>query len=704
MAPKCQPSTTLNQETNTVAKEKIRRQASIEKGNKHLERDGRPPLAENYQEDKSWWTWMGSDELGMISPQMLCNRSTKFDKGASSADTYPLFDYAAMHAMMIETLLEEQKPVENFDDTFSPTSSLAGGEEDDFLSPETDSLNISKKSNASGSSKNSFFRAKKQKKQKRKRVRSSIHKPAPILISLPPSESVGRISSFSSVESSLSQSSTSSFLPSAGSFLSPNCKLQKDRGNGYEPGSAITCFGKEASLEKLRAKTAILGQAISRDDKTCAGNDSDTETSMRHRWGVLKPSAKAEMRRGPVKLTKLDPPETRSILEAKMGFLSLKYGILLQWDKKEGLVDLVVMRKMVTGAFMDVEAVDLSKFKRKLVHSQSNPGRNQSNTEAYRFHPSRSLPDIPPSPSDYDGDDSVQTSATNRLENSNNSEVNQIDFSKISVAADAPLLPKKDLSSEKPPLNNSGELSTYDTTRRKATKEKPLTHEKESYTIRSISHGSNGSNAIIEKTSKYEDANFENSTVPILHEPFLVTKPKYFSPSTLTVKVLRARGLMQKRKHVNTYVRLSTKNASHRTGAIRMSKNPVWGDKDHNKCTLSIDEETDDVLKVEICDRRNLLKDRVLSVLYVPLELVEPHKVDTVQPTEITIPCRMLDKAGPYGSITLALVFKSQRRWWMREEIRAREKRSNGETVGENCAQVDWTEDCTSTAYWFCCY
>lgn len=685
MVPKCQSSTTLNQETNTIENEKSRRQANTDRETKKSERDGRPPLADNFQEEKSWWTWMGSDELGMISPQMLCNRSPKFDKSDLGVDNYPLFDYAAMHAMLIESLLEEQKPDENYGDTLSPTSSLADGGAD-TISPETDSFQKSKKAESRKSAiseRSSFFRgSKKSKKQKRKRIRSRPSKPTPILISLPPSDSVGHLSAFSSVESSLSQSSTSSFLPSPGSFLSPNCKLQKDKGNGYEPGTAITCFGREASLEKLRAKTAILGQAISRDDKSCAGNDSDTETSFRHRWGVLKPSTKAEMRRGPVKLTKLNPPETRSVLEAKMGFLSLKFGILLQWDKKEGLVDMVVMRKLVTGAFMDVEAVDLSQFKRKLVHSQSNPGQQTSINEAYRFPSTRSMSDIPPTPSDYDGDNSVQNSLTKR-------DLNQIDFAKISVAADAQALPRKDFIGEKPPLNTTSEHTTNDAT---------------SYTIRNIIHGSNGSNAIVEKTKNYEAVNLENSTGSNLYEPFLIARPKHFEPSTLTVKVLRARGLMQKRKHVNTYVRLSTKNASHRTKAIKMSKNPVWGDKDHNKCTLSVDESIEDVLKVEICDRRHLLKDRILSVLYVPLDLVEPHKVNGAQPTEITIPCKMLDKTGPYGSITLALVFKSQHRWWMREEIRAREKNNNGKKTDRGDVKVDDEEDYTWTTYWFCCY
>merc|ERR1712071_458204 len=133
-------------------------------------------------------------------------------------------------------------------------------------------------------------------------------------------------------------------------FLAANCRLQKDKGKGLEPGSAVKYFGREAALAKLREKTDILGQAVEKDDDGI--NDSDTDTSLRRSWGVMKPAAKVEMRRGPVKLTKSDPPETRSILEIKMSFISLKYGILLQWNKKEGLVELVVMRKMANSSFM----------------------------------------------------------------------------------------------------------------------------------------------------------------------------------------------------------------------------------------------------------------------------------------------------------------------------------------------------------------
>jgi hypothetical protein len=44
--------------------------------------------------------------------------------------------------------------------------------------------------------------------------------------------------------------------------------------------------------------------------------------------------------------------ETRSILTLRMGFVSMSYGILLQWDCRTELVELIVLRKMCRGDFL----------------------------------------------------------------------------------------------------------------------------------------------------------------------------------------------------------------------------------------------------------------------------------------------------------------------------------------------------------------
>ena len=691
MAPKCHSQSSSPTPIEDSNGDKIKKNNNTSNNGKRNGIDG---------EDKSWWTWMENsmaiEEPGLFSPQHLCYRSSLDDAPKQESYTRS-YDFAAMHAMLIESLLEEHKPTEGVGDQLSPNSSLIDSELDmdpvdgEIIPNRLDSIQNRTKSTLSDNSTASFIKKLKKNKRKRSRKRDN-ESSASIFISLPPTESIGNISTFSSVESSLSISTVDSFLPSPGSFLASDCRLQKDKGNGVEPGTAITCYGREASLEKLRRKTAILGQAISGDEKKFSKNDSDSDTSFRRPWGVLKPTAKAEMRRGPVKLTKLNPPETRSILEVKMGFLSLKYGILFQWNKIEGLVELVVMRKMVTGAFMDVEAIDVSKYKRKSINNSPNHTRKSTQIDKNGLPPTAPLPDLPPTPSDYDGDDSVQTMPTHRGHNNSQSfagNVDEINIQKISLNSDESL----EAQDEKPlPSDTKRENSTSGKNLQTTPPPPPRLPDETSYTIRNIISGARGSNAIVEKTNNYEAENVDNYIEP----PYLVRRPKKFKQSKITVTVLRARGLMRKRKQGNTYVQVSTKSQMHRTGVIKMSKNPVWGVHDKNCCTLGVDEELDDVLKVEICERRQLHKDRTLSVLYVPLELVEPRRV-AGEPTEITIPCRMFDKNGPYGSITLALAYESPYRYWMRKEIQAREKKENGEIeVSENADQ--WT------TYWFCCY
>jgi hypothetical protein len=45
--------------------------------------------------------------------------------------------------------------------------------------------------------------------------------------------------------------------------------------------------------------------------------------------------------------------ETRSLLTLRMGFVSMSYGILLQWDYASRLVELIVLRKMCRDDFLE---------------------------------------------------------------------------------------------------------------------------------------------------------------------------------------------------------------------------------------------------------------------------------------------------------------------------------------------------------------
>lgn len=686
MAPKAKYDTLQDETTKLVKNSKEHLQNSLKKDSMGTQKKKTNSVD---KENETWWgNWIGEND--QFPPTMLCNISglkNVEESEASEPNEYhgPKYDYPAMHALLIEALLDEQNPYEP-SELNSPNSSIVSSETDPLqnrvdldISP---SLISSHKRNKLSNS-------------RRKRLRSV--EAMPIIYNLP-AEAIDS-HTLSSVTSSLSMSSTSSLLPSPGSFLSENCKLQKDKGSGLKPGTATTIFGKEGVLKKLRNKTNILGQAVSSPNQNMSNDEVLSQASKRSSspWGMLKPTGKAEMRRGPVKLTGMNPPETRSILEMKMGFLSIKYGILLHWNKDDGLADLVVMRKMVTKGFMDVKSVDLSKFtqrpkpkpkattKREKFQQNPNQTPRTKNTSSARIQNKKIS--FPPS-----GD-----KQTIKREESNRSldQTPALEERTHSIKAI-----QRDVDED------SVDMSS-------------LENEDSRYSVSNMLQGTDGYNVIAEqaKNNNGEHPRSSFCDSPVLEPPYLVSRPDHFPPSSLSVTVLRARGLVHKKKNISTYVRLSTKGDSYRTGVIKMSRNPVWTERDNNYCTLSIDDKKDDVLEVRICLKRQLVKDQVISVIYVPLELVEPHRKAGLAPTEVTIPCKMEGKKGPYGSITLALNFQSFHRWWLNEEIRAREKRNTDPlentvveeaeaemTNNEKERLIEEEEEETLTTFWFCCY
>ncbi|CAB9516667.1 expressed unknown protein [Seminavis robusta] len=123
-------------------------------------------------------------------------------------------------------------------------------------------------------------------------------------------------------------------LPSPASFIHPQCRLQKDKGKGEPAGANICAKGRDHCLLKLKDKMSLL-------TRVALGEDA------KHR-------GKADMKRRPARIAEIFPnfTETRSIIELKMGFLSMQYGILLRWDTtRTGKVTLVVLRKMCHESF-----------------------------------------------------------------------------------------------------------------------------------------------------------------------------------------------------------------------------------------------------------------------------------------------------------------------------------------------------------------
>jgi hypothetical protein len=120
-------------------------------------------------------------------------------------------------------------------------------------------------------------------------------------------------------------------LPDSPSFLHPKCVLQKDKGKGNPLGSSISAEGRESCLEKLREKMSIVIQV--------SGEERKAPTGMKRR--IAKVSANA-----PCYI------ETRSMIELRLGFLSMQYGLLLHWDyHRTGKIIFIALRKMCHDSF-----------------------------------------------------------------------------------------------------------------------------------------------------------------------------------------------------------------------------------------------------------------------------------------------------------------------------------------------------------------
>jgi hypothetical protein len=118
-------------------------------------------------------------------------------------------------------------------------------------------------------------------------------------------------------------------------FFHPHCRLQKDKGKGEPIGSDICAKGREACLDKLRTKMRLLMEV---GDQSSAANMKRKEAKVSHIEKFI---------------------ETRSLLELRMGFLSMTYGILVRWDQNQQAT-LVVLRKMCNDSFYPVKSLEYS--------------------------------------------------------------------------------------------------------------------------------------------------------------------------------------------------------------------------------------------------------------------------------------------------------------------------------------------------------
>ena len=162
---------------------------------------------------------------------------------------------------------------------------------------------------------------------------------------------LGSNSSFSSSVSFMNLSKTDYDHPSH--YLHPQCRMQKDKGRGEAVGANICAKGRDACLLKLRAKMHLLTEYAAGSSTSSNSADRNSNSTIGG-GGSSSSSSKGTMkRRKAIVAAHYDNfIETRSLIELRMGFLSLQYGVLLRWDTgRTGKVTLVVLRKMCHDSF-----------------------------------------------------------------------------------------------------------------------------------------------------------------------------------------------------------------------------------------------------------------------------------------------------------------------------------------------------------------
>jgi hypothetical protein len=161
-----------------------------------------------------------------------------------------------------------------------------------------------------------------------------------------------------STAASLLSDFTKRSLPIPLTYVHAHCRLQKDKGKGEPVGSDICATGANPCLEKLRQKMELLTQVAL----------GTNEQKPRKRGA-------ASMKRRKAKVTEETGmyTETRSVIDLRMGFLSMQYGVLLRWDTANtGKIVMVVLRKTCHESFYNKEVVARGPTKR-LTNKEPSP-------------------------------------------------------------------------------------------------------------------------------------------------------------------------------------------------------------------------------------------------------------------------------------------------------------------------------------------
>jgi hypothetical protein len=149
----------------------------------------------------------------------------------------------------------------------------------------------------------------------------------------------------------LAELSQSEF-PHPSTYLHPLCRMQKDKGKGEAVGSSICAKGRDACLDKLRTKMQLLTEiAFSGGTSSSSNNNSKSNSSSNNKTSSAS-GATMQRRKARISERCENFTETRSLIELRMGFMSMQYGVLLRWDNsRTGQVTLVVLRKLCHASF-----------------------------------------------------------------------------------------------------------------------------------------------------------------------------------------------------------------------------------------------------------------------------------------------------------------------------------------------------------------
>mmetsp|Transcript_7659 Transcript_7659/g.18907 ORF Transcript_7659/g.18907 Transcript_7659/m.18907 type:complete len:1047 (+) Transcript_7659:87-3227(+) len=171
---------------------------------------------------------------------------------------------------------------------------------------------------------------------------------------------------------------TKTHLPRPEKFVHQHCVLQKDKGRGDSPlGCSISATGRTASLAKLRDKMKLVMQVSKGGDvhqttkgggsgnsstASCSSGGSNTATGNFPRSttaavsSMLLSAPRTGMKRRVAKVSRIAEStgyvETRSMIELQLGFLSMQYGLLIQWDARNtDKIVFICLRKMCHDSF-----------------------------------------------------------------------------------------------------------------------------------------------------------------------------------------------------------------------------------------------------------------------------------------------------------------------------------------------------------------